>query len=88
MSDPYLGACKICSGYWLTYAPDARAVLIGESMAFQAQVRRCRYCGAYWEVGAFSYPKVLTPEQALRELPDLETLEAGLGIDFPHPPTP
>lgn len=88
MSGAYPGACEICSGYWLTYAPDARAVSIGESKEFLAEVRRCRSCGAYWEVGAFSYPKVLTPEQALRELPDLESLEAGLGIDFPNPPTP
>lgn len=87
MNVKYAGACEICSGHWLNYAPDTRAVLIGESMEFQAEVRRCRFCGAYWEIGAFSYPKVLTREHALRELPNLDALELGLGIDFPDPPT-
>lgn len=87
MADPaYPGACEICVGYWLTYAPEARAVTIGESEEFMAEVRRCRRCGIYWEVGAFSNPQVISPQHALRELPDLKTLEAALGIDFPGPP--
>lgn len=80
------GACEICSGYWLTYQREAKAETIGESMEFQAEVRRCRHCGAYWEVGAFSYPMVISREHARRELPDLEALEARLKIDFPDPP--
>jgi len=62
-------------------------VTIGESDEFMAEVRRCRFCGTYWEVGAFSYPKVLTREEALRELPDLDELESALGVDFPDPPS-
>lgn len=89
MTDPnatYPGACEICSGYWATYAQEARAVTIGESEEFMAEVRRCRHCGTYWEVGAFSYPQVISREHAMRELPDLDALEQRLGIDFPDPP--
>lgn len=82
----YPGACEICSGYWLTYPAKARAVTIGESEEFMAEVRRCTYCGAYWEVGAFSYPKVISREKAHQELPKLDALEQRLGIDFPDPP--
>ncbi len=82
----YPGACEICSGYWATYRPEARAVTIGESEEFMAEVRRCRHCGTYWEVGAFSYPQLISREHARRELPDLEVLEQGIGIDFPGPP--
>lgn len=82
----YPGACEVCAGYWLTYAPEAKAVTLGESEEFMAEVRRCRFCGTYWEVGAFSNPKVISPGQARRELPDLDALEARLGIDFPEPP--
>ena len=59
---------------------------IGECEEFMAEVRRCRHCGTYWEVGAFSYPQVISREHARRELPDLEVLEQGIGIDFPDPP--
>ena len=86
-ANPYPGACDICVGYWRTYADDARAVTIGESDEFMAEVRRCRFCGTYWEVGAFSHPKVLTREEAFRELPNLDELERARGIDFPDPPS-
>lgn len=85
-NEAYPGACEICSGYWATYAPEARAVTIGTSDEFMAEVRRCRHCGTYWEVGAFSFPKVISQEHAKRELPDLDALEQRLGIDFPDPP--
>lgn len=81
----YPGACEVCSGYWATYAPEARAATIGESEEFMAEVRRCRSCSTYWEVGAFSYPRVISRDQARRELPDLDALEQALGIDFPSP---
>ena len=82
----YPGACALCAGYWVTYLPVARAVTIGESDEFMAEVRRCRHCGTYWEVGAFSYPKVISREHAKRELPDLDALERTLGVEFPDPP--
>ena len=82
----YPGSCEVCSGYWVTYAPAAQPVAIGESIEYMAEVRRCRFCGAYWEVGAFSFPQVISREHALKELPGLEALEAAVGIDFPHPP--
>jgi hypothetical protein len=87
MNAAYEGACEFCSGYWVTYDPLSRAVTIGDSDEFMAEIRRCRHCGAYWEVGAFSYPKVISREQARRELPDLDVLQLGLGIDFPDPPS-
>ena len=77
------GACEFCSGYWTNYAPDSRAVTIGKSDEFMAEVRRCRHCGTYWEVGAFSNPKAISREHARRELPDLDVLESALGIEFP-----
>lgn len=81
----YPGACEVCSGYWAAYAPEARGATIGESEEFMAEVRRCRSCGTYWEVGAFSYPQVISRDQARRELPELDALEQALGIDFPNP---
>lgn len=83
----YAGACDICSGHWLTYASDSRGVTIGESEEFMAEVRRCRYCGAYWDIGVFSYPKVISRDEARQELPNLDGLEENLGIDFPEPPS-
>lgn len=83
-SQPRAGACEVCSFYWVTGI--GRGETLGESDEFMAEVRRCRNCGAYWEVGAFSYPKVITRAQAMRELPDLTTRETALGIDFPDPP--
>lgn len=80
------GACEICTAFWVTGL--GRAETIGNSDEFMAEIRRCRHCGAYWEVGAFSHPVVISREQALRELPDLDVLEQGLGIDFPDPPNP
>ncbi|WP_350350201.1 hypothetical protein ABS642_11735 [Microbacterium sp. A8/3-1] len=79
------GACEICSAFWVTGL--GRAETLGVSDEFMAEIRRCRHCGAYWEVGAFSHPKVITRAQATRELPDLDRLEQGLGIAFPDPPT-
>lgn len=65
-------------------------MVIGTSDEYQAAVWRCRRCGAYWEVPAFSYPTVISREQAQRELPDLDALEnaaeSALGIQFPKPP--
>lgn len=84
--EPYPGACDVCKGYWATYAPAAQPVAIGESVEYMAEVWRCRFCGTYWEVGAFSYPQVISREHALKELPDLDAMEAALGIDFPDPP--
>lgn len=78
------GACEICSAFWVTGL--GRAETIGKSDEFIAEIRRCRHCGAYWEVGVFSNPVVVSREQAIRELPDLVALEAALGIDFPDPP--
>lgn len=78
------GACDICSAFWVTGV--GRAELIGNSDEFMAEIRRCRHCGAYWEVGAFSNPVVISREQAKLELPDLESLETVLAIDFPDPP--
>lgn len=80
------GACEKCSGYWLTYDRDLRGVTLGESEEFMAEVRRCRYCGAYWEVGAFSPPQVISHTHARRELPDLDALERATGVNFPDPP--
>lgn len=85
-SGRYPGSCEVCSGYWATYAPAAQPVAIGESMEYMAEVRRCRFCGAYWEVGAFSFPQVISRDHARKELPDLDALEAALGIDLPRPP--
>ncbi|MFP7835056.1 hypothetical protein [Marisediminicola sp. LYQ134] len=59
---------------------------IGNSDEYMAEVRRCRYCGTYWEVGAFSYPQVISRAHAKLELPNLDELEQGLGVDFPTPP--
>ncbi|MCH1882533.1 hypothetical protein [Agrococcus sp. ARC_14] len=81
---PRPGACEVCTSYWVTHV--GRPVTIGESERFMAEVQRCRSCGAYWEVGAFSYPRVIGRARALQELPDLVSLEARLGIDFPEPP--
>lgn len=78
------GACEICSAFWVTGL--GRAETIGTSDEFMAEIRRCRHCGAYWEVGAFSFPKVIPRDEAKRELPDLDVLEQRLGIDFPDPP--
>jgi hypothetical protein len=74
-------ACEICSAFWVTGL--GRAETLGVSDEFMAEIRRCRHCGAYWEVGAFSQPKVITRVQATRELPDIDRLEQGLGIAFP-----
>ena len=82
----YPGSCEVCSGYWVTYAPAAQPVAIGESIEYMAEVRRCRFCGAYWEVGAFSFPQVISREDAQKELPDLRVLESALGVYFPDPP--
>jgi len=78
------GACEICSAFWVTGL--GRAETIGSSDGFMAEIRRCRNCGAYWEVGAFSLPRVISRAQAEVELPDLEALERDLGIAFPEPP--
>lgn len=78
------GACEICTAFWITGI--GRGVTLGESKEFLAEVRRCSYCGAYWEVGVFSYPKVISRDQARLEIPDLDTIERQLGIDFPEPP--
>lgn len=82
----YPGSCEVCSGYWVTYAPAAQPVAIGESIEYMAEVRRCRFCGAYWEVGAFSFPQVISRAHALKELPDLDARESVHGIGFPDPP--
>lgn len=80
------GACEVCSSYWLEYHPDKRPMKIGDSDTFMAEIARCAHCGAYWEIGAFSNPKVISIEQAEKELPDLNALEQKLGINFPSPP--
>jgi hypothetical protein len=61
-------------------------VTIGTSDEFMAEVRCCRHCGTYWEVGAFSDPRVISQEHAQRELSNLDELEQRLGIDFTDPP--
>lgn len=78
------GACEICTAFWVNGL--GRAETIGNSPDFMAEIRRCHRCGAYWEVGAFSHPVVISREQAKLELPDLDVLESELGIDFPNPP--
>nr|WP_241249435.1 DUF6357 family protein [Agrococcus sp. KRD186] len=84
VTQPRLGACEICSSYWVTHV--GGPVTIGESERLMGEVRRCRSCGAYWEVGAFSFPQVISREEAQQGLPDLARLEAQLGGDFPEPP--
>lgn len=78
------GPCDVCSACWVTHLglPET----IGMSDEFLAEICRCSYCGAYWEVGAFSNPKVISREQARRELPGLDMLELLVRIDFPEPP--
>lgn len=58
----YVGACEVCSGYWRMYEQTKRPVTIGKGAEFMAEVRRCRHCGAYWEVGVFGYPMVISRE--------------------------
>lgn len=81
---PRPGACEICTSSWVTHV--GSPLTIGESETLMGEVRRCRACGAYWDVGAFSYPQVISRERALRGLPGLASLEVKLGIDFPDPP--
>ena len=47
---------------------------------------RERWAHRTGEVGAFSYPKVISREHAKRELPDLDALERTLSVEFPDPP--
>lgn len=84
VSQPRPGACEICTSSWVTYI--GGPVTIGESESLMGEVRRCRSCGAYWDVGACSYPQVISRARALRALPGLASLEAELGIGFPEPP--
>ena len=81
------GACEVCTAYWVTGV--GRFVTLGESPARMAEIWRCRVCGAYWQVGDFDRPKVIRVDDARSALPDLDVIEATLGVDFPQaPPLP
>ncbi|MFB7892976.1 hypothetical protein ACFC1I_12315 [Microbacterium sp. NPDC056044] len=77
-SEPADGrGCPWCREKWIWRSDEPR--LLGQSRDFQVQVYRCGRCGTYWEEGIVN-PRVITRDQALERLPDLEERERLAGL--------
>ncbi|MFT4299141.1 MAG: hypothetical protein QM597_05865 [Aeromicrobium sp.] len=64
------GSCQVCSACCLYAIADPRVVVVAE--ADWVVIRHCRVCGAYWDMQPASYPVVMTYEEALKRVPDLQ----------------
>lgn len=78
----WFGGCEVCRAKWegplaLNLIGEPRD--LGESMAAQGHILKCSMCGSYW-IGDAYRPVTITPEQAVKYLPDLAERERRAGL--------